>query len=189
MDITEQLTHESRIALAAAAEITRLRAEVEALTAQLQSGESMMKALLKPIWRNQEKAVEAKALVILDEFNMVHMKDEFAGALSGGQRKLLEMARSMMTDPKVIMLDEPASGLNSIEQADLKRLILRLRGEGTSILLIEHILPLLFGVSERVMVMDFGRKLTEGPPSEIAHDPRVIEAYLGGKAMEGLHAS
>ncbi|MBN9020991.1 MAG: caspase family protein [Rhizobiales bacterium] len=78
---------------------------------------------------------------------------------------------------------------NAVEQGELQRLILRLRDEGTSILLIEHILPLLFGVSERVMVMDFGRKLTEGPPSDIAKDPRVIEAYLGGKAMESLHAA
>ncbi|WP_435371395.1 hypothetical protein [Mesorhizobium liriopis] len=86
-------------------------------------------------------------------------------------------------------MDEPASGLNTIEQAELKTLILRLRDQGTSILLIEHILPLLFGVSERVMVMDFGRKLTEGSPAEIARDPRVIDAYLGGVNSESAHAA
>lgn len=135
------------------------------------------------------RALETAIDATLDVLELTALRTELAGTLPVFQTKHLMIASALVARPKLLLLDEPASGLNAVEQADLKRLILRLRGEGMSILLIEHILPLLFGVSERVMVMDFGRKLTEGPPSEIAQDPRVIEAYLGGKAMEDLHAS
>ncbi len=129
-------------------------------------------------------AVE-RALDILD---FTRLRAEPAATLPVYETKRLMIASATVTAPKVLMLDEPASGLNSVEQADLHQLILRLRDEGASILLIEHILPLLFGVSERVMVMDFGKKLLEGPPSEVARDQRVIDAYLGGQAMESADA-
>ncbi|MCP6725875.1 ABC transporter ATP-binding protein, partial [Klebsiella pneumoniae] len=87
----------------------------------------------------------------------------------------------VVNTPKLLMLDEQASGLNAAERSDIQRLILRLRDAGTAIILIEHVLPLLFGVSERVIVMDFGRKLVEGPPDEVARCEQVIEAYLGGQ--------
>ena len=135
------------------------------------------------------RALEAAVAATLDLFGLAPFGAALAGTLPVHQTKHLMIASAMVARPKLLLLDEPASGLNAVEQGELQRLILRLRDEGTSILLIEHILPLLFGVSERVMVMDFGRKLTEGPPSDIAKDPRVIEAYLGGKAMESLHAA
>lgn len=135
------------------------------------------------------RALQAAIDATLEILDLTALRDEPAATLPVYQTKHLMIASALVARPKLLLLDEPASGLNAVEQADLKRLILRLRGEGMSILLIEHILPLLFGVSERVMVMDFGRKLTEGPPSDIARDPQVIEAYLGGKAMEGLHAA
>lgn len=102
--------------------------------------------------------------------------------------KRLMLASAVVTAPKLLMLDEPASGLAAAEVADLTSLILGFRDDGMAILLIEHILPLLFGISERVMVMDFGRKLVEGTPSEVARDQRVIDAYLGGQSEVAHHA-
>jgi branched-chain amino acid transport system ATP-binding protein len=87
------------------------------------------------------------------------------------------------------MLDEPASGLTAEEVADLQSVILSFRDEGVAILLIEHILPLLFGISQRVLVMDFGRKLVEGAPADIANNPRVIDAYLGGQSEAAGHVA
>jgi branched-chain amino acid transport system ATP-binding protein len=126
---------------------------------------------------------------VVDILDFGALRTQPASTLPIYETKRLMIASAIVTHPKLLMLDEPASGLNSVEQADLKQLILRLRDSGASILLIEHILPRLFGVSERVMVMDFGRKLVEGPPSEIARDQRVIDAYLGGQGMEQAHAS
>jgi len=125
---------------------------------------------------------------VVDILGFGALRTRLASTLPIYETKRLMIASAIVTRPKLLMLDEPASGLNSVEQTDLKQLILRLRDDGASILLIEHILPLLFGVSERVMVMDFGKKLVEGPPSEIAHDQRVIDAYLGGQGMEPAHA-
>jgi branched-chain amino acid transport system ATP-binding protein len=123
--------------------------------------------------RNIDRALEMLALG--------SVRGEPAANLPVYETKRLMIASAVVTRPKLLMLDEPASGLNSVELADVQALILRLRDEGTAILLIEHILPLLFGVSERVMVMDFGRKLLEGPPAVVARHPQVIEAYLGGQ--------
>jgi branched-chain amino acid transport system ATP-binding protein len=101
----------------------------------------------------------------------------------------LMLASAIVIKPKLLMLDEPASGLTAEEVADLQSLILKVRDAGVAILLIEHILPLLFGISERVMIMDFGRKLIEGAPDEVANDPRVIEAYLGGQNEAAGHVA
>ncbi|MCO6049239.1 ABC transporter ATP-binding protein [Mesorhizobium sp. RP14(2022)] len=134
-------------------------------------------------------AANAAVNAALEMLELTPLKHQEAGALTVYGTKRLMIASAMVASPKLLLMDEPASGLNTIEQAELKTLILRLRDQGTSILLIEHILPLLFGVSERVMVMDFGRKLTEGSPAEIARDPRVIDAYLGGVNSESAHAA
>jgi branched-chain amino acid transport system ATP-binding protein len=134
------------------------------------------------------RPLEAAIDATLETLELTALRHELAATLPVHQTKHLMIASALVARPKLLLLDEPASGLNAVEQGELQHLILRLRDEGMSILLIEHILPLLFGVSERVMVMDFGRKLVEGPPAVIARDPQVIAAYLGGKAMEGLHA-
>ena len=111
-----------------------------------------------------------------------------AASLTVYATKRLMLASAVVNRPKLLMLDEPASGLNAAERGDVQRLILRLRDEGMAIILVEHVLPLLFGVSQRVMVMEFGRKLVEGPPAEIARDKQVIEAYLGGQGKAAIDA-
>jgi len=111
-----------------------------------------------------------------------------ASALTVYGTKRLMLASAIVTGPHLLMLDEPASGLTASEVADLQSVISGFRSDGMAILLIEHILPLLFGISERVMVMDFGRKLVEGTPAEVARDQRVIDAYLGGQSEAAGHA-
>ncbi len=148
------------------------------LASQAQSGESMWKALLNG-WRGQERDVEARALQVLDEFNMIHMKDEFAGALSGGQRKLLEMARAMMAQPRLIMLDEPMAGVNPALTQSLLGHVKRLRSEGISVMFVEHDMDVVQDISDWVVVMAEGSVIAEGPPRAIGENPAVIDAYLG----------
>ena len=148
------------------------------LAAQEQTGESMWKALLNG-WRGQEREVEARALQVLDEFNMIHMKDEFAGALSGGQRKLLEMARAMMAQPRLIMLDEPMAGVNPALTQSLLGHVKRLRSEGISVMFVEHDMDVVQDISDWVVVMAEGAIIAEGPPRSIGANPAVVDAYLG----------
>jgi branched-chain amino acid transport system ATP-binding protein len=121
-------------------------------------------------------------------FDLAGERDRPAASLTVYATKRLMLASAVVNQPKLLMLDEPVSGLNAAERSDVQRLILRLRDEGMAIILVEHVLPLLFGVSQRVMVMDFGRKLVEGPPTEIARDQQVIEAYLGGQGKVAIDA-
>ncbi|MDO8365115.1 MAG: ABC transporter ATP-binding protein [Actinomycetota bacterium] len=161
------------------------------LAGQLQAGESMWKALLPPLWKHQEKAIEAKALEILDEFNMVHMQHEFAGALSGGQRKLLEMARSMMTDPQVIMLDEPMAGVNPALTQSLLGHVKRMRSQGITVVFVEHDMDVVRDISDWVVVMAEGIVVAEGRASSVGANPAVIDAYLGTShaALTGEHTA
>jgi branched-chain amino acid transport system ATP-binding protein len=149
------------------------------LGGQRQSGESMWRALVPSMWRGQEQALEAKALEVLDEFNMVHMKDEFAGALSGGQRKLLEMARSLMTEPKLIMLDEPMAGVNPALTQSLLGHVKRLRAQGISVVFVEHDMDVVRDISDWVVVMAEGVVVAEGRAASVGKNPAVIDAYLG----------
>ena len=148
------------------------------LAAQDQAGESMWKALLNS-WRDQERDVEQRALQVLDEFNLTHMKDEFAGALSGGQRKLLEMARAMMARPRLIMLDEPMAGVNPALTQSLLGHVKRLRSEGISVMFVEHDMDVVQDISDWVIVMAEGSVIAEGPPRSIGENPAVVDAYLG----------
>ena len=148
------------------------------LAAQSQSGESMFRGLTRG-WRAQEADVRARALDLLDQFNLTHMQDEFAGALSGGQRKLLEMARSMMATPRLIMLDEPMAGVNPALTQSLLGHVKRLRSEGITVVFVEHDMDVVREISDWVVVMAEGQIIAEGKPDAIGANQAVIDAYLG----------
>ena len=148
--------------------------------AQAQSGEGILANFLQPRKvAAEERAAVAKAKDILDFLTLSHLAHEPARVLSGGQRKLLELARVLMADPQVILLDEPAAGVNP---ALLEFIIARLEDlnrRGTTLLLIEHNIEMVVRLCGRIIVMAQGSLLREGPPAEVARDPAVIEAYLG----------
>jgi neutral amino acid transport system ATP-binding protein len=144
-----------------------------------QSGEKFWRALIKPLWNAEESEVEARARDLLDRFNMTHMEDEFAGTLSGGQRKLLEMARALMTNPKLVMLDEPMAGVNPALTQSLLGHVKGLRSEGRTVIFVEHDMDVVRDISDWVVVMAEGTIIAEGTPDDIAANPAVIDAYLG----------
>ncbi len=144
-----------------------------------QKGESVFAGLIKPLWRQQEQEIEQKADALLDRFKLSHMREEFAGNLSGGQRKLLEMARALMADPKLIMLDEPMAGVNPALTQSLLGHVKDLRSEGRTVIFVEHDMDVVHDISDWVVVMAEGRVLAEGPPESIGANQEVIDAYLG----------
>jgi branched-chain amino acid transport system ATP-binding protein len=132
--------------------------------------------------RSQEKKIRDKALEVLEFVELDALKDEYAGSLSGGQKKLLEIARSMMADPKMVLLDEPGAGVNPTLMRKLIDNIKTLRDEkGMTFFLIEHDMNLVMNLCDPVIVMSEGKKLAEGTADEIKKDERVLEAYLGGQ--------
>jgi neutral amino acid transport system ATP-binding protein len=158
------------------------------LGAQRQIGEHFWSSLIPPTWRGQEKANEERADELLTRFRLDHMRDGFAGNLSGGQRKLLEMARALMADPKLIMLDEPMAGVNPALKQSLNQHIKGLRDQGMTVLFVEHDMDMVHDISDWVIVMAEGRVIAEGTPDQIASNPNVIDAYLGthqGQSMLG----
>ncbi len=144
-----------------------------------QRGERFLPALVKPIWAGQERDIEARADELLVRFKLDHMRDEFAGSLSGGQRKLLEMARALMVEPKLVMLDEPMAGVNPALTQSLLGHVKSLRDEGMTVMFVEHDMDVVQDISDWVVVMGQGQVIAEGTPGEIAADPVVIDAYLG----------
>ncbi len=144
-----------------------------------QRGEGVFRGLLKPLWKAQEKEIEAKADGLLERFRLAHMRDEFAGNLSGGQRKLLEMARALMADPRLIMLDEPMAGVNPALTQSLLGHVKSLRDEGRTVIFVEHDMDVVRDISDWVVVMAEGSIIAEGPPSSIGANQQVIDAYLG----------
>jgi len=149
------------------------------LGAPNQSGEKLRSALIRPIWGKQEKASEEKADALLARFKMDHMREEFAGTLSGGQRKLLEMARALMAEPKVIMLDEPMAGVNPALTQSLLGHIKDLRTDGVTVVFVEHDMDVVRDISDWVVVMAQGQIIAESPPEDIGANKAVIDAYLG----------
>jgi len=144
-----------------------------------QRGERLGPALVKPLWRVQEGEIEAKAEGLLERFRLSHMRDEYAGSLSGGQRKLLEMARGLMADPKMIMLDEPMAGVNPALTQSLLGHVKSLRDDGTTVLFVEHDMDVVHDISDWVVVLAEGAVIAEGPASAIGANQQVIDAYLG----------
>ncbi len=144
-----------------------------------QAGERLWTAPFRWRWRDQEHENTGRAEELLERFNLAHMRDELAGTLSGGQRKLLEVARALMANPVLIMLDEPMAGVNPALGQSLMRHITLLAHEGMSVVFIEHAMDVVTGISDWVVVLSQGRIIAEGPPWKIIHDDEVIDAYLG----------
>lgn len=149
------------------------------LGAQNQAGENLFKSMFRSTWRKQEQEIEAKADELLARFKLDAKKHDYAGSLSGGQRKLLEMARALMSDPKMIMLDEPMAGVNPALTQSLLGHIQSLRDEGMTVLFVEHDMHVVRHISDWVAVMAEGRLVAEGPADTVMSNPAVIDAYLG----------
>jgi neutral amino acid transport system ATP-binding protein len=151
-----------------------------------QRGEKWWNGLLPMTWRKQEAEIEQRADELLARFKLDHMRDEYAGALSGGQRKLLEMARALMTNPTLVMLDEPMAGVNPALKQSLNQHVRGLRDEGMTVLFVEHDMDMVHDISDWVIVMAEGRVIAEGTPDDISSNTAVIDAYLGthqGKSL------
>jgi branched-chain amino acid transport system ATP-binding protein len=155
------------------------------LLATRNPGERLGLAAVRPAWRGAERDARVRALELLETFGLAAKASDYAGTLSGGQRKLLELARALMLEPRMLLLDEPLAGVNRTLGATLLQHIERLRAErGLTILLVEHDMDVVMRYSNTVVVMGEGRVLTTGSPEEVRADPRVIEAYLGAAAAE-----
>lgn len=141
-------------------------------------GESFWGALFGR-WGTTEESIERRAIAGLNRFGLDSMAGEYAGSLSGGQRKLLEMARALMVEPELIMLDEPMAGVNPALTQSLLGHIKALRSEGRTVIFIEHDMDVVQEISDWVIVMSQGKVIAEGPPAHIAANPEVIDAYLG----------
>lgn len=144
-----------------------------------QRGESLWNAMFGGLWRRQEREISERAEKLLVRFQLDHMRDEYAGSLSGGQRKLLEMARALMVEPELIMLDEPMAGVNPTLTQALLDHVRNLREQGLTVLFIEHDMDMVRGISDWVVVMSQGAVIAEGPPDACMMNEGVIDAYLG----------
>jgi branched-chain amino acid transport system ATP-binding protein len=149
------------------------------LGATNQKGESFFRALLRPLWRQQEDEITERADELLARFTLDTKREDFAGSLSGGQRKLLEMARALMVGPDMVMLDEPMAGVNPALTQSLLRHVKSLRDDGMTVLFVEHDMDMVRDISDWVIVMAQGTIIAEGPPEAIMTNPAVIDAYLG----------
>jgi neutral amino acid transport system ATP-binding protein len=144
-----------------------------------QIGENFFWALVRSTWRDQEREIEERADELLARFNLSHMRNEFAGELSGGQRKLLEMARALMAQPHLVMLDEPMAGVNPALAQTIISHVQQLRDDGLTVVFVEHDMDVVREISDWVVVMSDGEIVAEGRHSSIVANPAVIDAYLG----------
>ena len=137
-------------------------------------------ALRTPAQQREERAIRAAALALLESVGLAPTADRPVGALSFGQRRMVELARALATEPRLLLLDEPASGLNTGETEALAALIGRIRDRGVTILLVEHDVSLVMDISDSIVVLHFGQPIAEGEPAAIRNDARVVSVYLGG---------
>jgi branched-chain amino acid transport system ATP-binding protein len=149
------------------------------LGAVKQRGEGLLAAFVKPLWRQQEAEITAQAEELLTRFKLDSKRDDLAGSLSGGQRKLLEMARALMVGPEMVMLDEPMAGVNPALTQSLLGHVKDLRTEGMTVLFVEHDMDMVRDIADWAIVMAQGAVVAEGPPRAVMANPAVIDAYLG----------
>jgi branched-chain amino acid transport system ATP-binding protein len=144
-----------------------------------QKGENPFAALIPPLWSKQEREIERRADELLKRFRLYEKRDDYAGELSGGQRKLLEMARALMADPEVICLDEPMAGVNPALTQSLLQHVKELKEEGLTVIFVEHDMDVVRDISDWVVVMAEGSIIAEGTHASIGQNQAVIDAYLG----------
>lgn len=149
------------------------------LGAKHQVGERFWQSLIPGVWRKQEEQIEVRAMELLAKFKLDSKSDDFAASLSGGQRKLLEMARALMSEPALVMLDEPMAGVNPALTQSLLEHILDLKDEGMTVLFVEHDMHMVRHIADWVVVMAEGRVVAEGDPYSVMKNPAVVDAYLG----------
>ena len=192
-DITTKPAHAiARAGLVRTFQLTRILGKMTVLENMLlaapdQTGERVLSAMARRrTVAREESAHHDRAMELLERFSLLPLAHEYGGRLSGGQKKLLELARALMTDPTMVLLDEPMAGVNPTLGEQLLRYVLELRDEGMTFLFVEHDMDIVMRISDRVVVMATGEIIADGTPDAVRTDPQVIAAYLGEHPEEDL---